>query len=99
VDKSASGEVILTWGSSCITSDTDYEIYEGQVGDFTSHVPAFCSTGGATTKTFAPFEGDWYYLIVPTNGVEEGSYGSDSDQAERPQGASVCLDQVFGGCP
>jgi len=99
VDQTASGEVVLTWGSSCITSDTDYEIYEGQLGDFTSHAPAFCSTGGATTKTFAPFAGDWYYLVVPTNGVEEGSYGAESGGTERPQGTSVCLGQAFGVCP
>ena len=35
--------------------------YEGVLGDFTSHVPALCSTGGATTATFAPAAGDRYY--------------------------------------
>ena len=93
------GELALSWGASCVSSDTDFAIYEGALSDFTSHAPAFCSTGGETTKTFAPFDGDWYYLVVPTNGVEEGSHGTDSDDAERPRGASVCLDQAFGVCP
>ena len=99
VDKTAAGEVVLTWGASCLTTDTDYEIYEGRLGDFTSHEPAFCSTAGQTTKTFAPFDGGWYYLVIPTNGVEEGSYGTDSASAERPRGSSVCLAQTLGVCP
>lgn len=99
VDKTATGDVVLTWSSSCLTTDTDYEIYEGHLGDFASHVPAFCSTAGQTTKTFAPFDGGWYYLVVPTNGVEEGSYGTDSGDTERPQGSSVCLGQTLGVCP
>ena len=44
-------------------------------------------------------EGDWYYLVVPTNGAEEGSHGTDSGDAERPQGSSVCLGQTLGVCP
>jgi membrane protease YdiL (CAAX protease family) len=40
------------------------------------------------TKTFAPFDGGWYYLVVPTNGVEEGSYGTviESTLRDRRQG-------------
>jgi arylsulfate sulfotransferase len=99
VDKAATGEVILDWAPSCIASDTDYEVYEGQVGDFTSHSQAFCSTAGQTTKTFMPYDGNWYYLVVPHNGSEEGSYGTDSDGLERPQASSACRVQTLGVCP
>ena len=43
--------------------------------------------------------GDSYYLVVPRNSAFEGSYGTDGDDLERPQGVSVCLDQSVNGCP
>ena len=39
-----------------------------------------------------------YDLAVPRNAAFEGSYGTDSDDFERPQGVSVCLDQSTGAC-
>lgn len=72
-------------------------IYEGILGDFASHESRFCSTGGATTETFAPLAGDAYYL--PLNATREGSYGTDSDGAERPQGLDACSPQQFAACP
>ena len=98
LDKAGGDDVSLSWSASCVSSDVDYEIYEGTLGDFTSHVPAFCSTGGLTSKSFTPLAGDSYYLVVPTNGLDEGSYGSDS-LGERPQSASACLAQAAAACP
>jgi hypothetical protein len=99
VEKTTADEIALTWGESCVPSDIDYAIYAGTLGSFTSHGPVLCSTGGATTLTFAPLGGSRYYLVVPTNGAEEGSYGTDSSGAERPQVAGACLDQVAAACP
>ena len=42
---------------------------------------------------------DRYYLIVPTDGVQEGSYGRDSAGAERPQGGGACHDGQTVTCP
>ena len=47
----ANWEVTLTWGPSCLGSDTDFAIYEGATGDFTSHERVQCSTGGLTNAT------------------------------------------------
>ena len=44
----------LDWNSSCVGSDVDYEVYEGLLGDFTTHMPRLCSTSGATGATLAP---------------------------------------------
>jgi hypothetical protein len=97
--KAPSEELTLTWGASCSPTDVEYEVYEGALGSFSSHVPLLCGTGGATTATIVPRSGDAYYLVVPRNGAREGSYGTDGAGAERPAGASECLPPQIGGCP
>jgi murein DD-endopeptidase MepM/ murein hydrolase activator NlpD len=101
VNKSGSN-LSLTWAASCVPTDTDYEIYEGTIGSWTSHAPALCSTGGSTSATIAPSAGSAYYLIVPFDqgGNREGSYGWNGQSVERPLGSSSCRTQVIGGsCP
>jgi len=48
--------------------------------------------------TFTPAAGITYYLVVPRNGGSEGSYGTDSDGAERPIGLNACAPRKFAGC-
>ena len=88
----------LSWDDSCSGDDTDYEIYEGTLGDFASHIPLVCSTGGSTTKSFVPAAGDTYYLVVPNNGFREGAYGVDSAGNPRPLPVNTCLPQSVGAC-
>ena len=97
VDK-ADDQITLSWAVSCLATDTDYAIYEGMLGDFTSHTSLFCSTAGATTKTFTPLAGGTYYLVVPLSGTLEGSYGTTNGEAERPVGNDACLPQQIGSC-
>ena len=52
-----------------------------------------------TQRPKAEDYGDRYYLVVPTNGVSEGSYGVDSNDDERPQSANACLPREIGTCP
>jgi hypothetical protein len=91
-------KIQLTWGTSCLASDIDFEVYEGSLGDFASHAPLSCSTGGITEETLEITLGNKYYLIVPASTTSEGSYGISSDGMERPQGAAVCLSQEIGDC-
>ena len=106
------GRLVNVWGQigdSRMTSskgktigpptDNEYAIYEGNVGSYYNHASKFCSTGGATTWTFTPATWDAYYLVVPHNGINEGSYGLDSASNERPQGVPACLPQLIGVCP
>lgn len=88
----------LTWDSSCMTGDQDYNIYEGDIGNYASHTMLVCSTGGATMTTIGRPVGSKYYLVVPTNGFREGSYGLDYN-GERPAGVATCLPQSIGSCP
>jgi len=88
----------LSWGASCLSSDVDYEIYRGLLGDFGNHAPLYCTTGGFTQKTVPSDTGSYYYLVVPNNAVLEGSYGRTSEGVERPPGAGACLVQGVGAC-
>lgn len=98
VSPAGSGDLLLGWDPSCRAGDTDYAVYEGSLGSFSTHVDRTCSTGGATTWTLAPSAGNTYYLVVPTNGTREGSYGLDSSGAERGQGTAACVTQQVA-CP
>ena len=99
VGKNANGDLDLQWGVSCASEDSDYAIYEGSLGDFASHAPRSCTTGGQTTKSLTSASGDVYYLVVPTHAGREGSYGRDSTGQERPQGQAVCFPQWLRSCP
>jgi hypothetical protein len=93
------GNLVLLWGRSCRSSDTDYAVYEGLLGNFTSHAPRLCGTGGATSATLTPASGNRYYLVVPLSpDGAEGSYGTGSNGIQRPPSATGCRPQVFTGC-
>jgi hypothetical protein len=91
--------VTLHWASdSGCVDETSYEIFEGTLGDFTSHVPLTCSTGSSHSWNLTPLAGNRYFLIVPRNGGYEGSYGKRGDGSERPASVAACLPQLIG-CP
>jgi hypothetical protein len=98
VNKGSGGQIALSWGPSCLGTATDYEVYEGALGSYTSYASLFCSTAGTTTKTFAPAATSRFYLLVPRTASVEGSYGSGAGGAERPVGAGACLPRELGGC-
>lgn len=96
------GNLTLSWGTSCATADTDYEVYEGILGQpfVYNHTEKLCTTGAATTATFATPAGSAYYLVVPKNAVSEGSYGQASGGTQIPQGTTACLpQQIASACP
>jgi hypothetical protein len=99
VRKNAAPSITLDWFASCSSSDTDYEVYEGDIGGFGNHGFVSCTTGGLTTATFDTGPGDHYYIVVPTDGITEGSYGLDSGSVERPAGDPACANQALGSCP
>jgi hypothetical protein len=90
--------ITLSWGASCNPTDADYAIYEGSLDKFYSHTPLFCTTGGATTKSFQASPGGTYYLVVPLSRSREGSYGTASSGQERPQGQEACSPQRIHAC-
>ena len=101
LDKAGGGSLDLDWDASCLSTDTDYEIYEGDIGSFYSHEMVLCTTGGSTSANIAPGPDSHYYLVVPTDGAVEGSYGTNSSSTQRPPGAPDCLPQSLANpvCP
>jgi len=89
-------DLILTWDDSCLSADDDFTIYAGTIGDFSTYSPLVCSTGGTSSETFTPPDGvSQFYLVVPQNGLVEGSYGRDDTGAERAPSANACLPQTI----
>jgi hypothetical protein len=104
VTKLVGGGLRLGWDPSCMTSDNDFAVYSGTLGDYSSHQFVTCATGGVLQWDLAPEIGDRYFLVVPHNGVKEGSYGfargSDGGLAERPPAViNACFPQTTGSCP
>jgi hypothetical protein len=82
------GSVSLIWTSpgGCGYPE-DYAIYEGEIGDWGSHVPVVCSDAqGNQEEHILPSPGNRYYLVVPLGSETEGSYGLDSNGEQRPPG-------------
>lgn len=100
VSKDPYGQLGLSWGASCVATDNDFAVYQGQLGDFQSHVPVQCSTGGATAATIPMAAGNVYLLVVPNDGYYEGRYGSASSGAEIAAGPTRCYPAAASrGCP
>jgi hypothetical protein len=95
------GGLTLSWSRSCSAGAEDYAIYEGRIGAWYSHQPLDCSDDGADrTEDVMPSSGDRYYLVVPTNHEDEGSYGTASNGNERPRGTALCAaNQELAACP
>jgi hypothetical protein len=98
VERGASDAVVLAWGASCATADSDYAVYEGALGSFTTHARRTCTTAGARTWTLSPLAGDRYFLVVPVHADREGSYGTSGAGVERPQAGDACVPQAFATC-
>lgn len=100
VVKLPGGQIQLDWSASCLPDD-DYAVYEGQLGRFYSHAPVVCSTGGATGAAVQPGFDGAYYLVAPTRGGFEGSYGKNSDGEERPRRCGACFPRALSDpvCP
>jgi hypothetical protein len=95
------GDLTISWTHSCSVGAEDYAIYEGVIGDWYGHKSIDCSDdGGDFVEEITPAAGDRYYLIVPLNANDEGSYGTMSSGTPRPPGAVTCVaTQALSSCP
>jgi trimeric autotransporter adhesin len=89
----------LSWtapGGTCTV--TGYGLYRGTL-PWTGYNHASIDCTITTTSTTTPQQsGSNYYLIVPLNATNEGSYGTDSAGTQRPQGSSPCKPQNLTVC-
>ena len=105
------GDIVLSWEASCGGGAEDYSIYEGLLGDWYSHTQLTCTdlgdvpgclvVGGCVLREeITPGPEGHYYLVVPRNAIEEGSYGLGEDGDERPKASSGCVTaQSLEACP
>ena len=99
VERNGSG-LRLDWTAGCGFAAPDYAVYVGTLGDWDSHVPAACSTGGSPSADIAAGAGSRFYVVVPRDAQNEGSYGTTSEGAERSASATACVDEQNGtACP
>lgn len=89
INRGVGGSLDLSWGASCSPTDTNYSVYEGPLGSFYDHLPKSCGTGG-TTANISPSGSNTYYLVVPRDNSNEGSYGLDSSGIPRPAAIATC---------
>lgn len=101
-------DISITCPASCSSGAESYGIYEGVLPVFYTHVgkSGFCAQTCPGTTVFTAPVGDTYYLLVPNNNKEEGSYGLDlmaGVSSERPQAAGppdrCVIDQTITSCP
>ena len=93
VERLSTDTLLLSWSESCSAGDDDYAVYVGTIGDFTMTTPLTCSTGGAEALVLLVPSDNQFFLVVPSNGAREGSYGQTSSGAERPVGVGACFPQ------
>jgi len=95
------GNLIISWSSDCSAAALDYAIYEGTLGDFSSHGMKDCSDDGTRFREeITPAAGNTYYLVVPMTLADEGIYGLDSAGKPRPPAAATCrAGHAIAACP
>jgi hypothetical protein len=90
----------LIWGPSASVGAEDYGIYEGTIGSWYSHTAIDCHDDGANLQEdVTPQLAPSYYIVVPHNPNDEGSYGTDSTGAQRPPGTATCRPTQALDCP
>ncbi len=89
----------LRWPGSCLGSSEDFAVHAGTLGDYASHQPLVCTTGGSTSWQIEAGAANRYFLIVSRSLDAEGSYGLASDGQERAAASSPCLPQQVTACP
>lgn len=95
VNKDASQNLVLAWNADC-GGTTTYGIYRGDLLSGYSSIapePGFCSVAGTTATIPQGSNAADFFLVVPNNGTDEGSYGTTSSGARRVPSATACFPQ------
>jgi hypothetical protein len=97
----AADSLILSWGLPCNAASVpnqDYAVYRGSLGDWTNLTNITCTTGRARSWLTETEDVNLFWLVVPQNSANEGSYGQSSF-GERAAAAAPCKPQAVGSCP
>lgn len=79
------GEVQVSYEPAC--DATDHNLYWGDLAEVSSYAwsAVKCAVGVSGQTTFAPGSGSVFYVVVGNASGKEGSYGTDSSGAQRPE--------------
>lgn len=95
VDKDGDDLLRLTWNADC-GGGSHYGIYRGNLAaGLSSMAPeaGSCAVSGTMTSIPAGAGTAEFFLVVPSSGGFEGSYGVDSEGLARPQPLGACYPQ------
>jgi PKD repeat protein len=88
VARNQDGTLALTWAADC-GGASSYAVYRGDLGSGYGSLapePGFCDVA-ATSATLPAGDGlADFFLVVPNDGANEGSYGADSAGPRAPSG-------------
>jgi hypothetical protein len=90
-----SGQLRLTWAPDC-GDGTIYGVYRGDLGTGYSSIapePGRCDVAATTTLVSEGAGSADFFLVVPSTGSTEGSYGTDSSGTRRAPASSACHPQ------
>jgi hypothetical protein len=89
----------LTWTAPCGScTTTAYGVYRGTLPFSTyNHASLSCSVSSTSFSTPQDIS-SYYFLVVPLNATNEGSYGTSSSGSQRPQAAIPCHPQNTNSC-
>ncbi|GAB4370852.1 MAG: hypothetical protein Kow0062_05940 [Acidobacteriota bacterium] len=95
------GGLELSWQPDCAGMAT-YGVYRGDFSigyDSIAAEPGMCAVEGTTATVPEGSGRTEFFLVVPSDGAFEGSYGADSSGAARPAAAQACHPQdVIDAC-
>jgi hypothetical protein len=91
------GQIDMTYTAACDAAD--HAIYYGDIVDVSAYTysGAECSIGVGGTYSFDPGAGSFFFVVVANDGLEEGSYGEDGFDTERPDTAVCGYTQNLAG--
>jgi leucyl aminopeptidase len=100
-------ELVFQWNApDAVCGTTDYAVYRGDLtslhgGSYAHDTVVSCQVEGSSLVL--PLDDPQvgmadYYLVIASNGVQEGSYGRDSDALERPASLQCQPAQNLASC-
>jgi hypothetical protein len=94
------GSLALSWGPPCNDAEVpnqDYGVYQGTLDDWSNLTNVTCTTGLSRSFLLETNEENVFWLVVPQNSANEGSYGLSSS-GERAPAVIPCKPQAIGAC-
>jgi len=94
---SGTGRVDMTYTAACDAGD--HSIYWGDIAGVSTYgySGAECSIGIDGAHSFDPGGGSIFFVVVANDGADEGSYGKDGLDAERPTTGICAYTQNLAG--